>query len=153
LEDLHDFDIRREGRRWSPEEIERKWRPHQEAPEKLELIDGKLFLSEGQRITMLGWLLEMVGADSAVRLGDPEVWREAVEDHPVPAGKPGAGVASRERSRERIKKLEALADEVRKVVESSGWRDRNVYWPEGMHLVEERLAELDRLEGAPRTEH
>ena len=27
---------------------------------------------------MLGLLLENVGADAAVHLGDPEVWREAV---------------------------------------------------------------------------
>ena len=27
---------------------------------------------------MLGWMLEMMGADVAVRLGDPEVWRAAV---------------------------------------------------------------------------
>lgn len=148
MEDLHDFDIRREGRRWSPEEMERKWRPHPEAPEKLELIEGKLFVSEGQRITMLGWLLEMVGADAAVRLGDPKVWREAVEGLPVHAGELGSGVASRER----VKKLEALAAEVRKVVKSSGWRDRDLYWPEGMHLVEERLEELDRLGSDPRTE-
>ena len=148
MENLHDFDIRREGRRWSREEMERKWRPHPEAPEKLELIEGKLFISEGQRITMLGWLLEMVGADAAVRLDDPKVWREAVEGLSVHAGELGSGVASRERD----KKLEALAAEVRKVVENSGWRDRNVYWPEGMHLAEERLEELDRLGGAPRIE-
>ncbi len=148
MEDLHDFDIRREGRRWSREEMERKWRPHPEAPEKLELIEGKLFVSEGQRITTLGWLLEMVGADATVRLGDPKVWREAIEGLPVRAGEPRCGVASRER----VKKLEALANEVRKVVKSSDWRDRNVYWPEGMHLVEQRLEELDRLGRAPRTE-
>ncbi len=102
MEDLHDFDIRREGRRWSREEMERKWRPHP----------------------------------------------EAAEDLPVHAGELGSGAASRER----VKKLEALAAEVRKVVKSSGWRDRNLYWPEGMHLVEERLEELDRLGSDPRME-
>jgi hypothetical protein len=107
-------------------------------PEKLELLDGKIFMSEEQRITMLGWLLEQLGADAAVRLGDPEVWREAVSDLPVHAGEPGAA------RRKRIEKLEALADEVRKVIENSGWRDRNLYCPEGMHLVEKRLQELDR---------
>jgi len=44
----------------------------------------------------------------------------------------------------RVGRLEALAEEVRKVVENSGWRDRNLYWPEGMHLVETRLRQLDR---------
>ena len=28
---------------------------------------------------MLGWMLEQLGIDAAVRLGDPEVWREALE--------------------------------------------------------------------------
>lgn len=75
------FDIRREGRRWTSEEIESKWRQaHATVPEKLELIEGKVFLGDEQRITMLGWMLEQLGADVAVRMGDPEVWREAVED-------------------------------------------------------------------------
>lgn len=74
------FDIRREGRRWTAEEIERKWREHETVPEKLELIEGKIFWSDEQRITMLGWMLEQLGADAAVRLGEPEVWREAVEE-------------------------------------------------------------------------
>lgn len=75
----HRFDIRREGRRWTTEEIERKWREHETVPEKLELIEGKVFWSDEQRITMLGWMLEQLGADAAVRLGEPEVWRQAVE--------------------------------------------------------------------------
>ena len=40
---------------------------------------GKLYHSDAQRITMLGWLPEMPGADAAVQLGDPEVWRAAVD--------------------------------------------------------------------------
>ena len=75
------FDVRREGRRWTTEEIESKWRQsHATIPEKLELIEGKVFLSDEQRITMLGWMLEQLGADVAVRTGEPEVWREAVEE-------------------------------------------------------------------------
>lgn len=74
------FDIRREGRAWTAEEVEAKYRPHETVPEKMELIEGKLFWSDEQRITMLGWMLEQVGADTAVRLGEPEVWREAVEE-------------------------------------------------------------------------
>ena len=42
------------------------------------MIRGKLFFSERHRIRMLGLLLENVGADKAVRLGDPNVWRAAV---------------------------------------------------------------------------
>lgn len=136
MSELHDFDILREGRRWSREEIERKYLApeHPGAPGKMELVHGKLFHSEAQRVTMLGWMLEMVGADAAVRLGDPEVWREAVENLPPRTG--GSRAA-------RMEKLEALAEEVRRVVENAGWRERNLYWPEGMHRVEEKLRELD----------
>lgn len=83
LSELHDFDIRREGRRWSREEAERDYlalHEHPDAPGKMELAEGTLFHNDAQRITMLGWLLEMLGADAAVRLGDPGVWRAAVED-------------------------------------------------------------------------
>jgi hypothetical protein len=41
---------------------------------------GKLFWDDTQRLTLLALLLENVGADQAVRLGDPEVWRAAVRD-------------------------------------------------------------------------
>jgi hypothetical protein len=47
-------------------------------PEKIEMIDGKLFWDDEQRLAMLGLLLENVGADAAVTLGNPVVWREAV---------------------------------------------------------------------------
>jgi hypothetical protein len=76
-----EFEIHLEGRRWTPEEIESKWRQaHETIPERLELIEGKVFLGDEQRITMLGWMLEQLGADVAVQMGDPEVWREAVEE-------------------------------------------------------------------------
>lgn len=81
----HHLDIRREGRGWSREEIERKYLAADEdpdAPGRMELIDGKLYHSDAQRLTMLGWMLEMMGADAAVRLGDSEVWREAVRNLP-----------------------------------------------------------------------
>jgi hypothetical protein len=42
--------------------------------------DGKLFWDETQRLILLALLLENVGVDQAVRLGDPEVWRAAVRD-------------------------------------------------------------------------
>jgi hypothetical protein len=47
-------------------------------PEKMEMVDGKPFDTEEQRLLMLGMLLENVGADAAVRLGDPQVWRDAL---------------------------------------------------------------------------
>jgi hypothetical protein len=47
-------------------------------PEKLEMIRGKLLWSQKDRINLLGLLLENVGADRAVRLGNAQVWRDAV---------------------------------------------------------------------------
>jgi hypothetical protein len=47
-------------------------------PEKLEMIRGKLLWSQKDRVNLLGLLLENVGADRAVRLGDAQVWRDAV---------------------------------------------------------------------------
>jgi hypothetical protein len=47
-------------------------------PEKLEMIRGKLLWSQKDRVKLLGLLLENVGADRAVRLGDAQVWRDAV---------------------------------------------------------------------------
>jgi hypothetical protein len=47
-------------------------------PEKLEMIAGKLLWSEEDRVNLLGLLLENVGADRAVRLGNAQVWRDAV---------------------------------------------------------------------------
>ena len=41
---------------------------------------GKLFWEESQRLTLLALLLENVGVDQAVRLGDREVWRTAVRE-------------------------------------------------------------------------
>lgn len=49
-------------------------------PEKTEMIDGSLCWSEEERLTMLALLLENVGADKAVRLGEPNVWRAAVAE-------------------------------------------------------------------------
>jgi hypothetical protein len=70
-----DWDIRNEGRRWEPGEV---WERYSRTPEKIELIEGKLFWNDEVRLTMLGLLLELVGADRVVQLGDPEVWRRAV---------------------------------------------------------------------------
>ncbi len=39
---------------------------------------GKLFFSDAERVILLGLLLENVGVDRAVRLGDPQAWRDAV---------------------------------------------------------------------------
>ena len=70
------WDIRRQGRPWRNKECRARY---DLAPEKIELIEGKLFWSERDRVVMLGLLLENVGVDKVVRLGDPAVWREAIE--------------------------------------------------------------------------
>jgi hypothetical protein len=70
------WDIRREGRAWSGDEgLER----FSLTPEKFEMVKGRLFWSDTDRMNLLALLLENVGADRAVRLGDPRVWMEAVE--------------------------------------------------------------------------
>ncbi|MCC7368391.1 MAG: hypothetical protein IT306_08210 [Chloroflexi bacterium] len=47
-------------------------------PEKMELIDGKLFWSRRERIGMLAAMLEQVGLVDAVRLAPKELWLEAL---------------------------------------------------------------------------
>ena len=69
------WNIRNEGRAWSGDEARQRY---DLSPEKIEMIRGKLFWTDEDRIAMLALLLENVGADRAVQLGDPEVWRTAV---------------------------------------------------------------------------
>jgi hypothetical protein len=68
------WDIRGEGRSWEKGEAMERFSL---TPEKLEMIEGKLLSSDQDRETLLGLLLENVGADRAVRLGDASVWRAA----------------------------------------------------------------------------
>lgn len=72
-----DWDIRREGRSWHDKEFDQR---ADLRPEKLEIIEGRLLWDEDERLLLLGLLLENVGVDRAVRLGDPDVWRAAVKD-------------------------------------------------------------------------
>ena len=75
------WDIRREGRAWTQEAIDRAML----APQ-VELIHGKLAFEDEERLTLLALLLENVGVDAAVRLGDPAVWRaalDALDDQPA----------------------------------------------------------------------
>lgn len=72
------WDVRPEGRAWGEEAQSR----YQMTPDKMEMIEGKMFWSDEQRLTMLALLLENVGADQAVRIGDPAVWRAAVANLP-----------------------------------------------------------------------
>jgi hypothetical protein len=69
------WDIRNEGRAWGNGEAMERFIL---TPEKFEMGGGKLLWSDQDRETLLALLLENVGADRAVRLGDPEVWRAAV---------------------------------------------------------------------------
>jgi hypothetical protein len=46
--------------------------------------EGRLLWYEEDRVKLLGLLLENVGADRAVRLGNPAVWRAAVAALDVP---------------------------------------------------------------------
>jgi hypothetical protein len=71
-----DWDIRREGRRWTREES--RHRIYQ-APEKIEFVGG-IFTSERERLTVLAMLLENLGIDKAVRLGKLEDWKAAIAD-------------------------------------------------------------------------
>jgi len=68
------WDIWRDGHAWGSEALSR----YQMTPEKTEMLDGRLYGTEEERLTMLALLLENVGADKAVRLGEASVWRAAV---------------------------------------------------------------------------
>lgn len=72
------LDIRRKGRAWIAVEAYSRWQ--QLTPEKLEMYHGRLLLDQADRIRLLAALLENLGADVAVRLGDPAVWKQAIAD-------------------------------------------------------------------------
>jgi hypothetical protein len=44
------------------------------------MIEGKMFWTDEQRLNMLALLLENVGMDAAVKLGDPVLWKQAIEE-------------------------------------------------------------------------
>ena len=69
------WNIGNQGRSWTKDEA---WQRFELIPEKSEIIHGQLTWSNEEREQMLGLLLELVGADRAVRLGSPGVWRAAV---------------------------------------------------------------------------
>ena len=69
------WDLRREGRAWHGPLARARY---DLSPEKIEMIEGKLFWTERDRLAMLALLLENVGTDAAVRIGDPGVWRETI---------------------------------------------------------------------------
>src|SRR5258708_14624143 len=73
-----EFNIQRQGREWSRDEIEQKY--YKLCPEKIELIKGRMFWTDEQRLNMLALLLENVGMDAAVSLGDPALWKQAIDE-------------------------------------------------------------------------
>jgi hypothetical protein len=72
-----DWDIRRAGRAWRGDEAHERFRL---TPEKFEMYKGQLFWSAEERVALLALLLENVGVDRAVKLGDPAIWRAAIEE-------------------------------------------------------------------------
>ena len=73
-----EFNIQRQGRKWNRTEVEQKY--HKLCPEKIELVEGKMFWNDEQRLNMLALLLENVGMDAAVSLGDPALWKQAIDE-------------------------------------------------------------------------
>jgi hypothetical protein len=71
-----DWNIRREGRRWSEQEFDQRI---YQAPEKIEFVNG-IFASDRERLIVLGMLLENLGIDRAIRFGNLEDWKAAIED-------------------------------------------------------------------------
>lgn len=71
------WDIRRHGHAWKRAALELYLSDY---PEKPEVDDGRLFWSEEDRLIVLGLLLENLGADKAVRLGDPAIWKQAIAE-------------------------------------------------------------------------
>jgi len=78
---VEDFDpaewkIEREGREWKGAEFDKRI---DQAPEKIEYVGG-IFINERQRLTVLAMLLENLGIDRAVQLGNPEDWKAAIAE-------------------------------------------------------------------------
>ena len=74
--DPQEWDIRREGRVWSHDEFSRRI---YQAPEKIEYTGG-IFTYEDERLTVLAMLLENLGIDKAVQLGNLEDWKTAIAE-------------------------------------------------------------------------
>jgi hypothetical protein len=74
--DPNEWDIRRQGRRWNGEEFDKRI---YQAPEKIEFVGG-IFTNEDERLIVLAMLLENLGIDQVVRLGNPADWKAAVAE-------------------------------------------------------------------------
>ena len=71
------FDIRRQVRSWSGEEVKDRLRRLGEC--QIEVSDGRLFFDEFQRRMLLGMLLENVGLDAALDLAELTLCRQALD--------------------------------------------------------------------------
>ena len=71
-----EWKIEREGREWKGEEFDKRI---YQAPEKIEYVGG-IFVDEGERLTVLAMLLENLGIDKAVQLGNLEDWKAAIAE-------------------------------------------------------------------------
>jgi len=71
------FNIGLEGRLWK---VTRFDELETVLPEKMELIEGRLFWSERHRLGMLGAMLEHMGLIAAVKLAPKELWLEALDE-------------------------------------------------------------------------
>ena len=74
--DPAEWNIGREGRQWIGAEFDRRI---YQAPEKIEYVGG-IFIDERQRLTVLAMLLENLGIDKAIQLGNHEDWKAAVAE-------------------------------------------------------------------------
>jgi len=74
--DPKEWNISREGRQWKAREFNKRI---YQAPEKIEFVGG-IFSNEDERFTVLAMLLENLGIDQVVRLGNPADWKAAVAE-------------------------------------------------------------------------
>lgn len=68
------FDVRQKAREWTEDEFDARL---DAMPEKIE-CSGGIFVSDEQRMTVLGMLLENLGMERAVRFGRLEDWEAVV---------------------------------------------------------------------------
>lgn len=88
---FRDWDIGRQGRRWTgPEGLAKLER----LPGCLELMHGKLCVGEDERRTLLAGLLENIGLDEVVQFGSLEDWQQAIAARTAATGKPLASATT-----------------------------------------------------------
>lgn len=134
------WDIHREGRTWRGEEALQRYAL---APEKIELIEGRLLWADEARLMLVGLLLENLGVDAAVRLGNPSVWRAAIAELPSADG--GQTDEPRHTTRSLEERVAYLEGRLDARAEISGWSikrgsDVNLSIAERVAYLEGRLA-------------